>query len=104
MERRDLKPVADHAPADLPLPRAGQVAAEYIFDQLARSRVGQGFALVRPVLERDKAPCLRAVRVEPPELGELAHRPLRVERPKGGLEHFHRKRSEFLASRLGMAP
>ena len=84
--------------------RARQVAAEQILDQFLRGRIGQGLAFVRPFLELDEAARFGARGIEPAELGELAHGALRVERPEGGLQHFHRKRAKLPRGGFGMAP
>ena len=105
VERRHAEPVRDWpCPPTFHSARARQVAAEQILDQLARRGIGQGLALVRPILELDEAPRLGACRVEPAELGELAHGALGVERPEGGLQHFHRQRAERRGRGLRMAP
>src|SRR5688572_30350141 len=79
--------------ADGPAAAAGEVGAEELLDQLGRGGAGQRLALVRPILELDEAASLGVDRIECGELGELAHRPLGVERPEGALEHLHRQRS-----------
>ena len=70
-------------------PEPGEVAAEEVFDQLARGGVGQGLAFVRPILELDEALRVGAFGVEAAELGEFLHGALRIERPEARLEHFH---------------
>ena len=55
----------------LPGAGAGQVAIEEIFNELARSRVGQGLAFVRPVFEIDEAARLGACRIEPANSANL---------------------------------
>src|SRR5437868_215865 len=74
-------------------PRAGTrpVVSEQLFDQLLRCCVGQGLALIRPFLELDEAAGFRTRDIEQPEFRELADGALGIERPEGGLQHFHRQ-------------
>src|SRR3954454_15934628 len=71
VQRWTAKRIAHDFSSHGPFTGSRQVLAEQSLDQFLSGGVGQRLSLVRPFLELDEPPRLRALRIEPTEFGEF---------------------------------